>query len=119
MSQAWENLRSLVENAVDLFALSVFVGGGLVFFLPGIQARWKYLAAAVVMGTVFGLIARESGLPEGIDLAATLLGVLTGPTTAAWAQGKTAGEAIEELRRVRRGGDGPAPDEGGDKPADG
>jgi len=96
-----ERIRELINEIADLAILSLFLVAGIIFFLPGVQKRWSYAAAAVVLGSVLGLAARRFGLPDGVDLIALLLGVAAGPVTVAKMQGKTIFEAIEEIQSVR------------------
>ena len=98
---AIERIRELANEIADLAILSLFLVAGIIFFLPGIQKRWSYAAAAVVLGSVLGLAARRFGLPDGLDLLGVLLGVAAGPATVAKMQGKTIFEAIEEIQSVR------------------
>lgn len=99
-----ERVAHLISNAADLFVFAVFVAGGAAFFLPGIQARWKYLAASIVVGTAAGLIVRTMGMDSGLDLLAAAAGAVTGPSTLIALQGKTFTEAFRELQQVRRSG---------------
>ncbi|MEC7571954.1 MAG: hypothetical protein VX394_07860 [Pseudomonadota bacterium] len=94
-------MRALINDSADLTVLSLLVGGCLVFFLPGIQDRWRYFAAAVALGLVGGLFGRELALFDGMELLTMLAGIVTGPITAAKMSGKTIGEAIEEIRQMR------------------
>jgi len=99
-----DRVLDLLSNAADLFVFSVFVAGGAAFFLPGVQARWRYLAASIVVGTAAGLIVRMMGMDSGIDLLAAAVGAVTGPATLIGLQGKTFSEAFKELQRGRKEG---------------
>lgn len=98
-----EGLKRLAADSLELVGLSLFMVVGLIFFLPGVQSRLAYGAAAIVMGTVFGIIAVRLGLPDGVEIIAVLLGVVCGPPTVAKFQNKTLTEAIAEIRTMRRG----------------
>ena len=104
MHSPLERVFTLLANAADLFVFAVFVSGGAAFFLPGIQARHKYLAASIVVGTSAGLIVRTMGMDSGLDLLAAAVGAVTGPATLIWAQGKTFSEAIREIQQMRQTG---------------
>jgi hypothetical protein len=110
--QAFENIKRLAGEIADLAVLSLFVVAGLIFFLPGVQKRWSYGMAAFVLGTVLGLAARRAGIPDGLDIIAVMLGVMTGPVSAAKLQGKTITEAIAEIKEIRVGGGDDDPDTG-------
>jgi hypothetical protein len=98
-------VTTLFNDAIDLAIISLFLVVGLIGFLPGVQSRWSYACAALVLGTMFGLAARWAPfLPEGSDVVGVILGVIVGPATAAGWQGKTISEAIEDIRAMRRGG---------------
>lgn len=99
-----DRITQLISNMADLFVFAVFVAGGASFFLPGIQARWKYLGASVVVGTAAGLIVRTLGMDSGLDLLAAAVGAVTGPATLVGLQGKTFSEAFRELQQGRRSG---------------
>ena len=100
-------VATLFNDAIDLAILSLFLIIGLIGFLPGVQKRWSYAGAALVMGTMFGLAARWAPfLPPGSEVVGVILGVVVGPATAAGFQGKTLSEAIDEIRSMRRGGGG-------------
>lgn len=102
----FERVAALFNDAIDLAIISLFLVVGLIGFLPGVQRRWSYAAAALVMGTVFGLTVRQiPWMPEGVEIIGVMLGVIVGPATAARWQGKTLSEAIEDIRSMRRGGD--------------
>ena len=102
---ASERLRYLLDQAADLMVMSLFLVACTIFFLPGIQKRWSYAAAAFAFGAGFGLAARQIAIvPDGVEILAVMLGVVTGPVTAARLQGKTIFEAIKEIRDARRGG---------------
>lgn len=97
-------VRQLMVDTTDLALLSALAVAGTIMFLPGIQKRWSYALAAFVFGILFSLAARRLGLPDGADIIAVMLGVLTGPVTAAKLQGKTLAEAIDEIQKSRRNG---------------
>jgi hypothetical protein len=113
----FERIRDMVNEIADLAILALFVVAGIIFFVPGIQKRWAYAAAAIVLGSVLGLAARRFGLADGLDLLALLLGIAAGPVTVAKMQGKTIIEAIEEIQSVRLSRPRPPP-EPADPPAD-
>jgi len=100
-----QRVTTLFNDAIDLAILSLFLVVGLVGFIPGIQKRWSYAGAALVLGTMFGLAARWAPfLPAGSEVVGVILGVVVGPATVAHLQGKTIAEAIDEIRSMRRGG---------------
>lgn len=100
-----QRVATLFNDAIDLAILSLFLIIGLIGFLPGVQKRWSYAAAALVLGTAFGVAARWAPfLPPGTEVVGVILGVVVGPATAAGFQGKTLSEAIDEIRSMRRGG---------------
>lgn len=103
---AAERLRGLVNQGADILVLACLVTAGTVMFLPGVQKRWSYAAAAIVFGFALGYAVRLMSWPDGVMVIAVILGVVTGPVTAAAMHGKTIFEAIEEIQKARRGGDG-------------
>lgn len=103
---AMERITKLFNDAADMMIVSLFLIVLVVIYLPGIQNRWTYSAAAFAFGVTLPLAARAAGLPGGIDIIACILGVICGPLTAARMQGKTVFEVVEEIRRARAGRDG-------------
>lgn len=105
MSQGLERVVTLFNDTLDLALITLFIIAGLIGFLPGVQKRWSYAGAALVMGIGFGLAARWAPfLPPGSEIVGVLLGVVLGPTTAAAWHGKTLSEAIDDIRSMKRGG---------------
>lgn len=101
---AMERTLRILSDAADLAILSLFLIVGLIGFLPGIQRRWAYAGAAFVLGIGLGLAARWAPfIPDGLDLLACIIGVISGPVTAARMQGKTIMEVVDEIRRARDG----------------
>lgn len=96
-----ERVRALLNDSLDLAIVAIFIGVCVMPWLPGVQKRWSYLAAAFALGTVGGLICRRLGLPDGLDYLGVCIGFITGPVTMAKLQGKTVKEAVEELRQMR------------------
>ena len=101
-----DRIKHLFNMGADVLVLACLITAGVVFFLPGIQKRWHYAAAASVFAFAGGLGARLMGWPDGLMVLGVLLGVVTGPVTAARFSGKTIFEAIEEIQKARRGGNG-------------
>ena len=103
---AAERIARLYNDAADLIIVSAIIVFAVVIWLPGIQNRAAYAAAAVVLGAALGLAARWAPiLPDGADIIATIIGVVAGPVTVARMQGKTIFDVMDDIRRARRGGD--------------
>lgn len=101
---ALERVRDIADKGTDVFLLTCFIAAGLVLFIPGIQRRWHYAAAAIVLGFSLGYAARLMDWPDGFMVLGIILGIVTGPVTVAWLHKKTIFEAIEEIQKARRGG---------------
>lgn len=109
MAEGLERVVTLFNDAIDLALITLFIIAGLIGFLPGVQRRWSYAGAAMVMGVGLGLAARWAPfLPPGSEIIGVLLGVITGPATAAAWKGKTLAEAIDDIRSMKRGSDDPS-----------
>ncbi len=102
---AAERLHDIVDKGTDVFLLTCFLAAGLVLFIPGIQRRWHYAAAAVVLGWSLGYAVRLMDWPDGLMVVGIILGIVTGPVTVAYLHGKTIFEAIEEIQKARRRGE--------------
>jgi hypothetical protein len=98
----FEKLRQLVADSIDVAVVSLLSVIGVQLALPGLQRRLAYGGSALIFGLLLGVAARWSPLPDGFEIVGTILGVITGPVTVAKMEGKTLGQAIEDLARSRR-----------------
>ncbi|WP_430430182.1 hypothetical protein [Oceanicaulis sp.] len=105
MADGLERVVTLFNDTIDLALITLFTIAGLIGFLPGVQKRWSYAGAALVMGVGLGVAVRWAPfLPPGCEIIGVILGVVCGPATAAAWKGKTLSEAIDDIRAMKRGG---------------
>jgi hypothetical protein len=95
-----KDILILLENGIEYVVLSFFIAFSAVLVSSSWRKNKGYFIAAILTGTVLGIVASQTPVIQDFDFLIAVVGTITGPATLSFLQHKSLFDVIDRLKEI-------------------